>query len=65
MFGLFEELKCSRCGTKHKRGDDMKLSALVFNFLEGSPCICEKCLAGILGIKHPKWIQCVEDRIEK
>ena len=45
---------CCICGVKSKK-EGFDLPALVFNYLEGEPCVCEKCifkaLINFLGVK--------------
>ena len=45
---------CSKCKmTSNLPG--VESSILVFNCLEGTPAICEKCLAEAVGLFNPQW----------
>ncbi len=49
-----ESIPCSKCGLKSEM-PGIELPVLAFNFLEGSPVICERCVAEALGLFNPKW----------
>jgi len=52
--------KCNLCGQETQR---LELPSLYFNFLEGCPMVCEKCIAEKLGIKA-EWIQAIKDDLK-
>ena len=54
--------KCDKCGCESTTYD---LSQLRFNYLEGSPSICEKCVAAVFGIQADWTPVCKVDIKEK
>lgn len=49
-----KNMSCSKCGFKSEM-PNVELPVLVFTFLEGSPAICERCVAEALGLFNPRW----------
>lgn len=54
-----KSLKCDRCEVTSKEGSFFELPGFVFNFLEGQPFICERCIANFLGIER-EWLDVVK-----
>ncbi len=51
---IIKNISCSKCKMKSEM-PGVELPVLVFTFLEGSPALCEKCMAEALGLFNPKW----------
>jgi len=50
----FKNILCIVCGTKVK-DESFDLPGIRFDFLEGHPFVCERCVCKVLTNKRPDW----------
>lgn len=55
-----KNLMCLRCKI-HMHRYKLETPGLMFNWLKGTPWLCERCLAGLLGIENPEWNALFDD----
>ena len=55
---------CIICGCRSRR-KNFKLPAIIFNYLEGSPAICERCIFEKLTLNRFEWKKEIKELIEE
>ena len=55
--------KCDLCGTETK-DPKVELPGITFNFLEGKPMVCERCVARTNGIEA-SWLPEIEEKLKE
>lgn len=55
--------QCARCGVKAKEDANLETPGLIFNYLEGCPFVCERCVSMIFEIRV-EWNADIKDLLD-